>query len=30
MGLPYIRIEKYIRFNKESINQWMTRLEVSA
>ena len=30
MGLPYIRIGKSIRFNKESINQWMTRLEISA
>ena len=26
----YIRIGKSIRFNKESINQWMTRLEISA
>jgi len=30
MGLPYIRIGKSIRFNKDSINQWMTRLEISA
>lgn len=30
MGLPYIRIGKSIRFSKESINQWMTRLEISA
>ena len=30
MGLPYIRIGKSIRFNKKSINQWMTRLEISA
>lgn len=30
MGLPYIRIGKSIRFNKESRNQWMTRLEISA
>lgn len=30
MGLPYIRIGKSIRFNKESIIQWMTRLEISA
>ena len=30
MGLPYIRIGKSIRFNKESINQWIIRLEISA
>ena len=30
MGLPYIRIGKSIRFSKESINQWMTRLEIIA
>ena len=30
MGLPYIRVGKSIRFSKESINQWMTRLEISA
>ena len=30
MGLPYIQIGKSIRFNKESIYQWMTRLEISA
>ena len=30
MGLPYIRIGKSISFNKKSINQWMTRLEISA
>lgn len=30
MGLPYIRIGKSIRFNKERINQWMIRLETSA
>lgn len=30
MGLPYIKIGKSIRFNKESVNQWMTRLEISA
>ena len=30
MGLPYIRIGKSIRFSKESINQWLTRLEISA
>ena len=29
MGLPYIRIGKSIRFSKESINQWMTRFEIS-
>ncbi len=29
IGLPYIRIGKSIRFNKVSINQWMTRLEIS-
>jgi len=27
MGLPYIRIGKSIRFNKESIKQWMIRLD---
>lgn len=30
MGLPYIKIGKYIRFNKESVNHWMARLEISA
>ena len=30
MGLPYIRIGTSISFNKKSINQWMTRLEISA
>lgn len=30
MGLPYIKIGKSIRFNKKSINLWMTRLEISA
>ncbi|SDB47218.1 DNA binding domain-containing protein, excisionase family [Streptococcus henryi] len=30
MGLPYIKIGKSIRFNKDSVNQWMTRLEISA
>jgi excisionase family DNA binding protein len=30
MGLPYIKIGKSIRFSKESVNQWMTQLEISA
>jgi hypothetical protein len=30
MGLPYIKIGKSIRFNKESVNHWMARLEISA
>ena len=30
MGLPYIRIGKSIRFNKESVKQWLTRLEITA
>ena len=30
MGLPYIKIGKSVRFNKESIKQWMIRLEITA
>ncbi|HEX0027651.1 helix-turn-helix transcriptional regulator [Streptococcus pyogenes] len=30
IGLPYIKIGKSIRFNKDSVNQWMARLEISA
>jgi len=30
MGLPYIKIGKSIRFSKESVNHWMTQLEISA